>query len=94
MVFKWHSPEILENSGLSKNDKFPRRATGQFTDSDRLRLRLRLHSPGDQYTKAALHDSGCLSFRFFHGQVLVEQDFQKLDVVHWRQWDVIKVFFS
>ena len=30
MVFKWHSPEILENSGLSKNDKFPRRATGQL----------------------------------------------------------------
>ena len=30
MVFKWHSPEILENSRLSKNDKFPRRATGQL----------------------------------------------------------------
>ena len=30
MVFKWHSPEILENYGLSKNDKFQRRATGQF----------------------------------------------------------------
>ena len=28
--FKWHSPEILENYGLSKNDKFPRRATGQL----------------------------------------------------------------
>ena len=30
MVFKWHSPEILENYWLSKHDKFPRRATGQF----------------------------------------------------------------
>ena len=30
MVFKWHSPEILENYGLSKHDKFPRRATGQL----------------------------------------------------------------
>ena len=30
MVFKWHSPEILENYGLSRNDKFPRRATGQL----------------------------------------------------------------
>ena len=30
MVFKWHSPEMLENYGLSKNDKFLRRATGQF----------------------------------------------------------------
>ena len=30
MVFKWHSSEILENYGLSKNDKFPRRATGQL----------------------------------------------------------------
>ena len=30
MVFKWHCPEILENYGLSKNDKFPRRATGQL----------------------------------------------------------------
>ena len=30
MVFKWHSPEILENSWLLKNDKFPRHATGQL----------------------------------------------------------------
>ena len=30
MVFKWRSPEILENYALSKNDKFPRRATGQL----------------------------------------------------------------
>ena len=30
MVFKWHIPEILENYGLSKHDKFPRRATGQL----------------------------------------------------------------
>ena len=30
--FKWHSPEILENHRLSRNDKFPRRATGQLSD--------------------------------------------------------------
>ena len=31
MVFKWPSPEILENYGLSKHDKFPRHATGQLS---------------------------------------------------------------
>ena len=44
MVFKWHSPEILENYGLSKHDNFPRRATGQLPGINSLDVASRTRS--------------------------------------------------